>query len=483
MEQKKRVFNPTPLLRPLFRAIHTQFTNTPQPIPLNSPCLPPYASRPFPKPYTKHGGGASQNLASRVAAIMASAPSDIALQAALDGNLSLLKKMASKVDLRGTKDAMGNTAFHLAASRGCLESCRFLVEESGIDVNAVSKTGATPMFFAAREGNVQVMRYLLDHGGDPAMPDEMGSTLLHLAALQGDCEVVRLLLSKGVPVDPVDHWGAPLHIAAFKDHVEVVKVLLEHAGDLNKVVHHFASPLLFACCAKSSKCIKLLIEVGADVNAPAGYPASAPLIQAVKNGLTDIVKLLLEAGAEPNIPNLHDAIPIVQAAANRRRDLVEVLFTRTKPIPSLPYWSVDGIIRTVNSPHFNPLQPVEERIADWKSRAKEAFAKEDYVTSLSFYDLVIQVNPLDASIFANSSLCWLRLRHGVNALEDARKCRLIRPRWSKGWYREGAALSFMKDCNGAADAFRQALQLDPESEEIREALRKAEKAAEESRCV
>ncbi|XP_047086173.1 probable glutamate carboxypeptidase PLA3 [Lolium rigidum] len=83
--------------------------------------------------------------------------------------------MASKVDLRGTKDAMGNTALHYSASRGCLESRRFLVEESGIDVNAVSKTGATPMSFAAREGNVQVMRYLLDHGGDPVMPDEMGS--------------------------------------------------------------------------------------------------------------------------------------------------------------------------------------------------------------------------------------------------------------------------------------------------------------------
>jgi hypothetical protein len=31
---------------------------------------------------------------------------------------------------------------------------------------------------------------------------------------------------------------------------------------------------------------------------------------------------------------------------------------------------------------------VEERIADWKSRAKEAFAKEDYVIALSFYGLV-----------------------------------------------------------------------------------------------
>nr|XP_051177848.1 uncharacterized protein LOC127292478 isoform X3 [Lolium perenne] len=328
--------------------------------------------------------------------------------------------MASKVDLRGTKDARGNTALHYSASRGCLESCRFLVEESRIDVNAVSKTGATPTSFAAREGNVQVMRYLLDHGGDPAMPDEMGSTPLHFAAVEGHCEAARLLLSKGVPVDLVNYCGAPLHIAAFNDHVEVVKVLLEHAADLNKVSHHFASPLLLACSAKSLKCIKLLIEVGADVNAPPGYPASAPLIQAVKNGLTEIVKLLLEAGADPNTPNMHDAIPIVQAAANRRRDLVEVLFPRTKPIPSLPDWSVDGIIRTVNSPHFNPLQPVvsvKERIADWKSRAKEAFAKEDYVIALSFYGLVIQINPLDASMFANSSLCWLRLRHGVKALE------------------------------------------------------------------
>lgn len=81
-------------------------------------------------------------------------------------------------------------------------------------------------------------------------------------------------------------------------------------------------------------------------------------------------------------------------------------------------------------------------------------------------------------MYANQSLCWLRMRHGDLALEDALKCRMLRPRWSKAWYREGAALSFMKNYEGAAEAFRKALQLDPKSEEIKEALRKAEKAVE-----
>jgi hypothetical protein len=52
--------------------------------------------------------------------------------------------------------------------------------------------------------------------------------------------------------------------------------------------------------------------------------------------------------------------------------------------------------------------------------------------------------PLDATLFANRSLCWLRLREGDVALLDARRCKALRPGWSKAWYREGAALSLLK---------------------------------------
>ncbi|KAM0865935.1 hypothetical protein ACQ4PT_042945 [Festuca glaucescens] len=389
--------------------------------------------------------------------------------------------LAKEKNLRGGKDTKGETVLHFAASEGCVGSCRFLVEELGFDVNCVSNTGVTPMLFAAFEGNVQVMRYLLDHGGDPAMPDDKGSTPLHLAAEEGHYEAARLLLSKGVRADPIDHRGTPLHLAAAKDHDQVVKVLLEHGADPNRVVHHVFSPLMMAVRGKALKCMRLLIEAGADVNAH-GYSGPTPLTEAVDDGLTNFVKVLLEAGADPNIPNQHGVIPIELAAARGRRKLVEILFPRTKPIRSLLDWSVDGIIRHFNSPHINPLQAavsVKERIADLKSQGKEAFEKKDYVAAMYFYGLVMEIDPFDAAMFANRSLCWLREGEGDRALQDAQQCRMMRPGWSKAWYREGTALRFMKDYKGAAAAFRKALQLDPRSNEIKEALREATKYMEE----
>uniref|UniRef100_A0A0A8Y7L4 Uncharacterized protein n=1 Tax=Arundo donax TaxID=35708 RepID=A0A0A8Y7L4_ARUDO len=50
---------------------------------------------------------------------------------------------------------------------------------------------------------------------------------------------------------------------------------------------------------------------------------------------------------------------------------------------------------------------------------------------------------------------------------------MMRPGWSKAWYREGAALSLLKKYREAAAAFEKALKLDPASDEIKKALREA----------
>ncbi|CAN6356868.1 unnamed protein product [Urochloa humidicola] len=401
-----------------------------------------------------------------------------ALQAAIDGDLLLLKEMASKVNLREAKDAKGRNALHFAAVKGHLEVCRFLVEKSGLDVNSVSAEGRLPVHNAAAGGSESVLRYLLDHGGDPTVLDSKRSTPLHDAAELGCHEAVRLLLSRGVDVDPINYTGTPLHLAASKGQDQAVKLLLEHGADPNRVVNHVFTPLFMAaCCGQSFECTKLLVEAGADVNFTCPW-GPVILMEAVDDRLTDIVKFLLESGADPNIANEDGKVPIMWAGGHGNRELVEILFPRTKPIPSIPDWSVDGILRATKYLHLEAQDAalVRKRIADAKSLGKEAFGKGEYFAAIHYYGLALDKAPHDATLFANMSLCWLRMSEGEHALSDAQKCKMMRPGWSKAWYREGAALSLLKNYSGAINAFMEALKLDPTSDEIEKALRETMEA-------
>ncbi|CAL5092574.1 unnamed protein product [Urochloa decumbens] len=388
---------------------------------------------------------------------MAPSTADVAIQAAHDGNLLLLKGTANSLELRGVKGIMGPSLLHFAAASGHLEVCKFLVEELGFHPNSTSAEGETAVLAAtvAKEyDNLPVLRFLLDHSGDPAMPDAGGFTPLLYATMRGHDEAVRLLLSKGAPVDPLNHRGIPLHIAVAEDQDQALKVLLEHGAD----------------------CMKLLVEAGADVNFN-NLHVQPVLMTAVYKGLTDIVKYLLEVGADPNIHDTHGTFPVMLAAAREHRELVEILFPQTKPIPFLPDWSVDGIIKTMKYLRLMPQDSVEKLIAYAKSQGKEAFAKGDYLDAAYFYLMAIEKGPLDATLFFNRSLCWLRLGEGEKALSDAQHCKTLRPHWAKAWYREGAALNLLKDYKGAVDAFLEASRLDPANVEIQKALRDSVESA------
>ncbi|CAN6338843.1 unnamed protein product [Urochloa humidicola] len=327
--------------------------------------------------------------------------SDVALQAASDGNLGLLKKMAEKVILREAKDDRGRNALHSAAAKGHLEVCRFLVEESGVPVNSTSTDGSTPLHFAGIEGGESVLRYLVGRGVDPAMPNLAGRTPLHDATLQGNCEAVRVLLSMGVDVDVLTNRGmSPLHMAATMGYDKVLKMLLEHGADPNKVFDFDYSPLVLACREHSLKCTKLLVEAGADVNFVDASGQSV-IMMAVRLGLFDTVKFLLEAGADPNIAGKDGKIPIMVAAAvHRKRELVKILFPLTRPIPSVPDWSIDGVIRGLE------YLPVEPQITDDpESKGKEAFEKGQYLAAANFCGVALVLKPFDATLFAKRSLC------------------------------------------------------------------------------
>ena len=108
-------------------------------------------------------------------------------------------------------------------------------------VTALNLVGGTPFFLAARGGDAELMRLLVELGADPLLPNEDGTTPLMAAAGVGThspgedagappeaLEAVKLAIELGNDVNATDKNGnTAMHGAAFKQLPEVVKLLTE----------------------------------------------------------------------------------------------------------------------------------------------------------------------------------------------------------------------------------------------------------------
>lgn len=56
------------------------------------------------------------------------------------------------------------------------------------------------------------------------------------------------------------------------------------------------------------------------------------------------------------------------------------------------------------------------------------------------FSQAIEIDPSNHVLYSNRSACYASLRDFDNALKDAEKTTEIKPDWSKGWARKGAAL-------------------------------------------
>ncbi|XP_037420234.1 ankyrin-1-like isoform X2 [Triticum dicoccoides] len=379
-------------------------------------------------------------------------PQTAFFDAATEGDLRRLRELASGKDAEekawlADVSIQGVGPFQAAARLGKVDVCRCLVEELGFDINAGSKIGVTALAAAALDGKMDVVRYLLDNGADPNKKDDAGSVPLHCAAKFGHHEAARLLLSRGASVDIAYFHGTPLHIAAYYGKASVMKVLLEHHAD-----------------------------AGADVNST--NPDTA-LVVVTTYGLTDCMKYLLKAGADPNIPNSHcGAMPIQLAASCGRRKHVELLFPLTSPIRTISNWTVDGILANAKSKHSKPRDEEDDdnTKVQLKLCGEEAVKRKDYRAASMFYIEAIELDPTDATLYSNRSLCHMQMTEVDMALLDANTCIELRPEWLKGYYRKGVALMFLKEYKEACDVFMAGLKLDPGNAEMEKALREAVEA-------
>ena len=184
-----------------------------------------------------------------------------------------------------------------AAQQGHLEVVRLLLE-AGADMNAANTDGTTALFVAAEWGYLEVVRLLIEAEADMNAKDAHGDTALLVAAMRGHLEVVRLLLKAGADMNVVDTDGATaLFVAAAHGRLEVLQLLLEAGADVNAARADGATALFVATeNSRNSEVVRLLLEAGADVNA-AKADGTTALFVAASRGDLEKVQLLLEAGA------------------------------------------------------------------------------------------------------------------------------------------------------------------------------------------
>jgi ankyrin repeat protein len=268
----------------------------------------------------------------------------------------------------------GETVLMTAARAGNLAAVRILLDH-GANVNARENyKGQTALMWAAAERHPDVVKVLLDHGADwkvrsidrETKPPRLsaassispiargGFTALLFAAREGDIETAKVMLDAGVDINygDVDNTSA-LVVAIMNKQYTFAKLLIDRGADPNIVdangrtavyaivdIHNEdwsampsrkeedplpALDILKALLARGANPNTALTRAlpgrsGMDSGDTALGAGSTPLMRAARSGDAAAMKILLEKGADPKLTSRDGTNALMCAAGVGYRD-------------------------------------------------------------------------------------------------------------------------------------------------------------------
>lgn len=247
------------------------------------------------------------------------------MTASRTGNVDVVSLLlAHGADANGKEGSQGQTALMWAIAQGHSDVVKTLID-SGADVHAstdirhrrvntetsgfgreildeVDMGGFTPLLFAARIGDLDAARFLLDAGASASEIAPEGSTVLMVAAHSGHGAVAALLLERGADPNATAAGYTALHAAVMRGDLELVRALLSSGASPNTRV------------TKGTPVRRASVDYGIS-----GYFVGAtPLWLAARHAEPEIMRLLGSAGADAPTES-EDGTTLLQAALQGRR--------------------------------------------------------------------------------------------------------------------------------------------------------------------
>ena len=207
-----------------------------------------------------------------------------------------------------------NEAFARAIDEQDLAALAQLAGEQ-VDLDFPGRHGKTALMVAARHGQADLVRRLLQAGAGVNVRSDNGGTALMFAALGTSPPTLDLLLSAGAEVNAAGgfEWTA-LMIATVKGDSVAVQRLLAHGAEVNRTDIYGWTPLMRAAFEKRSGVVSALLESPSlDMHARNEVGATA-LHLAALSGSADIVEALVSHGSSTRVEDDEGRTP-AQAAA------------------------------------------------------------------------------------------------------------------------------------------------------------------------
>lgn len=196
-----------------------------------------------------------------------------------------------------------------------VQAVRSVCSKVNVDLENIlnaSANGFTPLYIACQEGNLEIVRLMIDAGAEidlPILPDL--DTPLLISVVRGNIPVFRELVQRGADINKPNKENITPFLMAIKlKHTVIIDEFLNNpALNINFHTDDTESFLIYAIRWGEVETARKLIEKGINLELPDDQGGTA-LYMAAQNNQLEIVRLLLRSGANPNIEDEKKYTPL-----------------------------------------------------------------------------------------------------------------------------------------------------------------------------
>lgn len=188
------------------------------------------------------------------------------------------------------------------------EALKQYLGEKSDNVNSIDSDDRTLLELVVLQGNIAMVKIMLDGLGGVNVPDSKGRPAIILACKYNKIELVQALLrEENIRIDAQNiHGDTALILAVKMGHIDVGQILLDHGANRDILTYITGtSALMWAAIKRNEGMVNILLENGADVNLRSNHQETA-LYYALegRHRSKNIILKLLEYGVDTDVARI-----------------------------------------------------------------------------------------------------------------------------------------------------------------------------------